>query len=87
MAIVFKEILNINKELNQLSTEELIDLIRHHHQIDLYTVNGNWWLQLFDLIDCPDDIDVSCVWENDNKELNKLLISAAEYIAECVYDS
>jgi hypothetical protein len=87
MSIVFKEVLNIDKEVSELTTEELIKLIRKYHQIDLYTVDEYWCLQLFDLTVCPNDINVSCDWENDDKELNTVLIMAIEYIAECIYDN
>jgi putative transcriptional regulator len=66
----------------ELSIEELINIIRTHNQINIYTVYEDWCVQLFELNICPNDIEASCNWENADKDLKKVLIRALEHIVE-----
>ena len=85
-----EKVSNLQNELDELketpykklSADELIKLIRIHNQINIYTVYENWCVQLFDLSICPNDIDVSCNWEDSDISLKKVLIRAIEHIAE-----
>ncbi|HFU7058227.1 TPA: hypothetical protein ACGN81_005333 [Bacillus cereus] len=38
--------------------EELIKELWELHQINIYSVDGNWCIQLFDLDVCPNDYDI-----------------------------
>lgn len=54
--------------------EELIKKLRELHQINIYSVNEDWCIQLFDLDVCPNDYDVQpcrefeCVYETSRKK-------------------
>jgi hypothetical protein len=63
-----------------------IDFIRHYHQIDIYTVNELWCIQLFDLCDCAND-QVPCVYETDSTELIDSLYQSMLWILDCLMDS
>lgn len=66
--------------------EKLIDLkdsiesLRKYHQLDIYTVDEIWCIQLFDLNVATNDLDASCVYEDSNKSLNSLLVEALEWV-------
>ena len=49
-------------------------------KFDLFTVDENFVLQLFDKSTNPNDINVSCIWENDNPNLYILLDEAMDWI-------
>lgn len=66
----------------RLTAEELLKEIRSHNQIQIYTVYEEWYIQLFDLSICPNDINASCNWEDSDKDLKKVLIRAVEHIVE-----
>ena len=40
--------------------------LRRYVKFDLYTVGKSYVLQLFELDVEPNDLDISCIWENDN---------------------
>lgn len=65
-----------------LTTEELIKQLRIYNQIQIYSVYEKWCVQLFDLSICPNEINVSCIWEDSDKNLKKVLIRAVEHIVE-----
>lgn len=58
-----------------------IEFIRQHHQIDMYTVNEDWCIQLFDLNDCAND-QRSCVYENSCKEVIDILFECVDWILD-----
>lgn len=68
--------------------EKLINKLRELHQIDIYSVNDGWCVQLFDLDVCPNDYDVQpcpkfqCVFETSGKVLYKVLLEALEWAKE-----
>lgn len=60
-------------------TDELIQVLRVHHQIQIYTVNEVWCVQLFDLdVSANDQID--CVFEIGEKTLINALKGALEWV-------
>lgn len=56
--------------------------LRNHVNFELYTNNDTYVLQLFDKKDNPNDLDVSCIWENDNSDLDCLLDEAIAWCKE-----
>lgn len=54
---------------------ELTQLVK----FDLFTVDNMFVLQLFDKSVNPNDIDVSCIWENDHFDVEQLLDDAIEW--------
>lgn len=65
---------------NELKPEGLIVALRQHHQINLYTVGAHWCIQLFDLDVDTNDIGASCIYEDQNMNLDKLLADAIEWV-------
>lgn len=63
-----------------------IEFIRNHNQMDIYTVNEYWCVQLFDLNDCAND-QKSCVHENDSEELVDAIFECIIWILECLIDA
>lgn len=86
MLLTYKQILNIEKDIEELTMEELIKLIREFHQLIIYTVDETWCVQLLDLKMCGND-EGSCDWESGDTDLIKVLRQAVIYIAECLYDN
>lgn len=74
----------ILKDIKKLNLEQKILLIRKYNQMDLYTVDKLWCLQLFDLEICAND-EVTCIWESSSEDLNELMNEALEYIDEMEY--
>ena len=70
----------------QVDITYLIEFIRNHHQIDIYTVNEKWCVQLFDLNVCANDQE-SCVYENDRNELIDVLFECVVWILDILVDS
>ncbi len=66
-----------------VSIGNLIQTIRTHHQMDIYTVDELWCVQLFDLNDAANDA-ASCVYENSALELVDVLFDCLEYIVDCL---
>lgn len=64
---------------------ECIEFIRHHHQIDFYTVDDIWCVQLFDLCDCAND-QKPCIYESSSKELIDVLFESIIWILERIND-
>ncbi|MED4600106.1 hypothetical protein P9314_05200 [Paenibacillus validus] len=68
--------------------EELIKKLRGLHQIQIYTVNEHWCIQLFDLDVCANDYDVQpcpkfeCVFETSGTVLYNVLSDALEWAEE-----
>lgn len=61
-----------NNIISKLSGLAIIEFIREYHQMNMYTVNDIWCVQLLDLSDCGND-NSPCIYENDNKELLDVL--------------
>ncbi|MBM7715358.1 hypothetical protein JOC94_002345 [Bacillus thermophilus] len=64
----------------EAKSEGLISSLRRYHQINVYTVSENWCIQLFDLDVDTNDIEASCIYEDQNKDLDNLLIEAIEWV-------
>lgn len=58
--------------------EELIKRIRELHQLDIYTVNEQWCIQLFHLDVCAND-EEDCIHENSGTVLWNVLSDALEW--------
>ncbi|MDM0868821.1 hypothetical protein QTI59_15410 [Clostridium perfringens] len=74
----------ILENIEELSLEQKISLIRKYNQMDLYTVDKYWCLQLFHLEFTAND-EVDCIWESSSEDLNKLINETLEYIDEMEY--
>lgn len=61
---------------------EKIYELNKYVNFQLYTVDKFYVLQLFDPNDNPNDVDVSCIWENDHFDLNYLFDEAIEWCKE-----
>ncbi|MBA4698506.1 MAG: hypothetical protein H2212_03650 [Ruminococcus sp.] len=59
--------------------EDKIKELRGYAQFDLYTVNEVYALQLFDQDICPNDIAISCIWEDSSSDVIDLLDMAIEW--------
>ena len=57
---------------------ELVQFVK----FDLFTVDELFVLQLFDKNVNPNDAEVSCIWENDHFDVEKLLDEAIEWCEE-----
>jgi len=69
-----------------MTIEQLIKQIREYHQMDIYTVNESWCIQLFEPHVCAND-EESCVYECDNESLLIVLEQAWEWITDRWRDS
>lgn len=67
-------------EQKDMKSEGLISFLRQHHQLNVYTVSENWCVQLFDLDVDTNDIGASCIYEDQNTNLDNLLIEAIEWV-------
>lgn len=56
--------------------------LRRYVKFQLYTVGEYYVLQLFNQDVEPNDLDVDCVWENDNISIEELLDEAIEWCKE-----
>ena len=61
----------------KITIGKMIELIRERNQIDIYTVDDVWKVQLFDLSVAAND-NISCVWEEDGRELCDVLWEAVK---------
>lgn len=61
-------------------SEGLINSLRQYHQINIYTVGNQWCVQLFDLDVDTNDIGASCIYEDQNRNLEDLLVDAIEWV-------
>lgn len=77
-----REYLFIEKNIEELTMEEMFETIRKYHQYNLYTVNECFCLQILNPEDCGNDDDVTCISQYDGKILRRVLISALKDIAE-----
>ncbi|MDF2652741.1 MAG: hypothetical protein K0Q73_8546 [Paenibacillus sp.] len=66
--------------------EVLIKNIRELHQMDIYTVDENWCIQLFELHVAANDM-IDCIYENSSKDLNEVLSNAWEWALDRVRQS
>jgi len=64
---------------------KLIEFVRYHHQMDIYTVDDIWCVQLFDLNDCAND-QKDCIYENHSKELVDALLECTLWISDRLID-
>lgn len=73
------------REKGKSGMEDLIEEIRELHQINIYSVDENWCIQLFNLDVCPNDYDVQpcpefeCVFETSGGDLYNVLSDALEW--------
>lgn len=65
-----------------LTAGQLIEFIREFAQMNIYTVDERWCIQLLNLEDAVNDIDVSPIWENHSNTLIDVLFMAVEYICD-----
>ncbi|MCK6164645.1 hypothetical protein C6Y06_05890 [Bacillus sp. MZGC1] len=65
-----------------MDTHELIMKLRERHQLEIYTVNEQWCVHLFQLDICPNDIGISCDFETNGESLTKVLTEALEWSSE-----
>ena len=61
---------------------EKIYELNKYVKFQLYTVDNLYVLQLFEPSDNPNDVDVSCIWENDHFNLDCLFDEAIEWCKE-----
>lgn len=73
------ESINVGKLRGSITIGKLIECIRNHHQVGIYTVNENWCVQLYNLKDCAND-EVSCIYENSSRELTDVLFECILWI-------
>lgn len=76
---------SFSKMITKFNALSIIELIREYHQIDMYTVDENWCIQLFDLNVCANDQE-SCIYENSNEELIDLLFQCLKWLNERLRD-
>ena len=62
----------------KVTIAKLIESIRVYYQMNIYTVNEFWCVQLFDLKDCVND-GVDCVYENNSEELVDVLFETLKW--------
>ena len=62
-----------------LSIGQIIRIVRRVKQMDIYTVDDQWVVQLFDLETCAND-GRDCEWENSSRELCDALWQAVKEI-------
>ncbi|MEC0232660.1 hypothetical protein [Paenibacillus alba] len=63
------------------SPEELIIKIRLYHQINIFTVNDDWCVQLFNS-DEEANGDFDCIYESHSKDFKVLLSDALEWAVD-----
>lgn len=61
-------------------SEGLISSLRQQHQLNIYTVGEQWCVQLFDIEVDANDIGASCIYEDQNKRLEDLLVDAIDWV-------
>lgn len=64
-----------------LTIGKSIEFIRYHHQMDIYTVNDYWCVQLFDFSVCAND-EKSCICEYSGKELIEVFYECIIWILD-----
>lgn len=64
----------------EIKTEGLMTILRQFHQIIVYTVSAYWCIQLFNLDTDTNDKGANCIYEDDNKNLEKLLLDAIDWV-------
>jgi len=62
--------------------EEIVNEIRKYAQMDLYTVDKVWCLHLFEPDVAANDIDISCMWEDDARTAIEVLKKGLDYLLE-----
>lgn len=66
----------------EMNSHELIMKLRERHQMDIYSSNEQWCVQLFKLDICPNDIGISCEFETSNESLHDALTEALEWSSD-----
>ncbi|MCY7675731.1 hypothetical protein [Bacillus safensis] len=66
----------------EMDTHALIMKLRERHQLEIYTVDEQWCVHLFQLDICPNDIGISCEFETNGTSLNEVLTEALEWSSE-----
>ena len=61
----------------KMTIGKLIKTIRIRNQLQIYTVDNVWCVQLFESHICAND-EVDCIWENSSKELVDVLWQAVK---------
>lgn len=65
-----------------MKSHELIMKLRERHQINIYSSNELWCVQLFELDICPNDIGISCEFETSDESLHDALTEALEWSSD-----
>lgn len=68
-----------------MKSHELIMKLRERHQIDIYSSNEQWCVQLFELDICPNDIGISCEFETSDESLHDALTEALKWSSNRQY--
>lgn len=63
----------------ELKPEGLMLALRQYHQMTVYTVDEKWCIQLFDL-DVAANGKASCIYEDQNRNIEKLVLDALEWV-------
>lgn len=63
----------------------LLEVIRKYHQINLYTVNEDWCIQLFENYEQAND-EIPCLYEHYSENLIRLLYATMERIYDRLND-
>ena len=67
--------------ISRCTIGKILEIIRQHHQMDIYTVNDVWCVQLLELSDCAND-QKSCIYEDSSQELIDVLFECVLYVIE-----
>lgn len=71
----------INDGQFAISFEQVVEELRKHYQLCIYTVNEHWCIQLFDHDIAAND-NVSCIYETSSLKLNDTLQEAFKWMVE-----
>lgn len=67
--------------ISRCTIGKMLEIIRQYHQMDIYTVNEVWCVQLMELNDCANDHS-NCILEISSKELIDVLFECVLYVIE-----
>lgn len=65
--------------VNIVTVGNLLEVLRKYHQINVYTVNTSWCIQLFDFDVAAND-QVDCIYENHRDELIDVLYASLAWV-------
>ncbi|RDY83140.1 hypothetical protein [Bacillus amyloliquefaciens] len=65
---------------NESESEDLLIDIRQRYQVNLFTAENNWCIQLFDSDVHTNSNSTNCVYEDQTESLKKLLVYAYEWV-------